>query len=275
MEQYQVISNHCQLQVYSVNPSHSQTAILFLHGGPGSGAKALIDLPVFQQFHQQFHCIYFDQRGCEQSFYDLSQGITIEDITNDVFQVVQDTKKRFPIQKLFLWGGSFGGLLACLCIQKFSEIFDGVILSSPAITFSRHQALDFYKHMKKQYSSHLTISNNKNDVQPEDFFSDPNIRQWIFSNKNTSNSLQHICAMSQWFFQYTFKGIFENINFPLLVMQGKDDSICLFQNINNEMNKNHSDNIEYHLFEDCGHEVFTDQSKEFVTIIEIFIRRIS
>lgn len=273
MEQYHVFSNHCQLKVYSMNPSHSPTAILFLHGGPGSGAKALINLPVFQKLHQKFHCIYFDQRGSGHSFYDLSKGISAEDITNDVLHIVQDAKTRFAIQKLFLWGGSFGGLLASLCIQKFADIFDGVILSSPAITFSREQAIDFYQRMKKQYTSRLAHSITNNKETPEDFFSNPNVRQWIFSDANPSYSLKHICAMSNWFYRYTFEGMLKDIPFPLLVMQGKDDPICLFQNIDNEIKKTHNQNIEYYLFEECGHEVFVDKPKEFIDIIETFIRR--
>lgn len=273
MEQYQVISNHCQLAIYSMNPSHSQTVILFLHGGPGSGAKALMTLPAFQQLHQKFHCIYFDQRGSGHSYYDLAKGISVEDMTNDVLHVVQDAKTRFTIQKLFLWGGSFGGLLASLSMQKFANIFDGIILSSPAITFSREQALDFYQRMKKQYTSRLTNSMSDHIETPEDFFSNPQVRQWIFSEANPSNSLKHICAMSNWFYQYTFKGLFKDIHFPLLVMQGKNDPICLFQNIDNEIKKTHNQNIEYYLFEECGHEVFVDKSKEFIDIIETFIRR--
>lgn len=41
MESYKLQVNDCQLKIYSVKPEISETAILFLHGGPGSGAKAI------------------------------------------------------------------------------------------------------------------------------------------------------------------------------------------------------------------------------------------
>ncbi len=274
MELYQVQSDSCQLQVYSVNPTNSQNAILFLHGGPGSGAKAIMDLPVFEQFNKNYHCLFFDQRGSGLSLYDLSKGLTVEQITSDVLQVVKDAKKRFHIEHLFLWGGSFGGLLACLCIQKFALEFDGVILSSPAITFSRQQSLDFYNHMKKQYTSRLGNALTQSEELPETYFSLPEVRQFILSESNPSNSLKHICAMSDWFYHYHFDGLFHNSSLPILIMQGKNDPICSFYNIDNELKQYHMHHIEYHLFENCGHEIFNDHPKAFINYIETFIRRI-
>lgn len=273
MEQYYIQTHQCQLKTYSINPSQSDTMILFLHGGPGSGAKALMGLPAFQLLSQNFHCLYFDQRGSGESYYDLKQGLTIEQMTDDVLAIIKDSYQRWDIHKLYLWGGSFGGYLACLCLERLSLPIDGVILSSPALTFHRQQALSFYQSMQSQYNERLEKINLNTslDLLPEKFFSARNVQSFIYSSQNPSHSLQHICAMSQWFFQHHFHHFFNHLSIPVLIMQGKDDSICQYQIIDNEIPKRK--NIEYHLYEKCGHEVFTDQKEEFVKTITQFIRR--
>lgn len=279
MESYKLEVNNCQLQIYSVNPQKKETAILFLHGGPGSGAKAMMELSAFQTLSQEFHCIYFDQRGSGLSEYDLKNGLSIETLTNDVLQVVFSIKKHWDIQNLFLWGGSFGGCLGSLCLERFPEQFSGVILSSPAITFSREEALQFYSLMKKPYAHRFNDSVVKTlspleAVSPEEFFAEPQVCQFIFSDLNPSQSLRHICAMSSWFYQHSFDKLIKNIKIPTLIMQGKNDPICQYQYIDNQITKENNSNIEYYLYDQCGHEVFTDKESEFICNIEKFIRRI-
>lgn len=269
-------SDECLLKVYSVNPSASQSVILFLHGGPGSGAKAIMQLPAFQTLSQNYHCLYFDQRGSGESQYDLRLGLSIEMMTQDVLTIVQDIHKRYNVNQLYLWGGSFGGYLASLCLEKFADMFDGVILSSPAITFHRQQALDFYERMQEPYIQRINIGNMKmdsNNLTPEQFFAIKEVKEFIYSKHNPSHSLRHICAMSSWFYQHTFESLFKNVHIPMLVMQGKDEKICIYENIDTVLNKRYT-NVEYHLYENCGHEVFSDKEKEFVYNIERFIRRI-
>ena len=163
-------------------------------------------------------------------------------------QVVFSIKKHWDIQNLFLWGGSFGGCLGSLCLERFPEQFSGVILSSPAITFSREEALQFYSLMKKPYAHRFNDSVVKtlsplDAVSPEEFFAEPQVCQFIFK-------------------------------IPTLIMQGKNDPICQYQYIDNQITKENNSNIEYYLYDQCGHEVFTDKESEFICNIEKFIRRI-
>ena len=41
-------------------------------------------------------------------------------------------------------------------------------------------------------------------LAPEEFFSLSSTQEFVFSSLNTSNSLQHITAMSDWFYCYYF-----------------------------------------------------------------------
>lgn len=273
METYKVTSNNCDLQVYANGNKRSKTAIVCLHGGPGSGAKAIMELSAFQTVEKSYFCVYFDQRGSGESFYEITKGIRLEDITHDVFLVVQDIKHRYDVTHIFLWGGSFGGCLAALCMKQFPEELDGFILSSPAITFSRKEALDFYTRMQAPYKNRLKNEELKENINtsPEEFFQNPAVQDIVYSNQNPSNSLKHICAMSSWFFRQDFHHVFQDVKKPVLILQGKDDPICKYQNLEQELQAKKSCYVQYLLFEDCGHAVFEDREKEFVTEIKRFI----
>ncbi|WP_041140179.1 alpha/beta fold hydrolase [Beduini massiliensis] len=276
MKTYTIKSHDLNLQVYALGNMQAKTAVLFLHGGPGSGAMPVIKLPAFQVFEKDYLCLHFDQRGSGQSNYDLKEGLPIELITDDVLAVVKDSKDRYDFTSLFLWGGSFGGCLASLCMERFSGEFKGIVLSSPAITFSREQALDFYKRMSAPYQKRMDISIQDqlqalNNDAPEAFFALSKVRDFIFSPQNTIHSIMHIAAMSSWFFNHVFPCLFDNTSIPTLILQGKNDPICLYQNIDQQIRKTNNALIHYHLLESCGHAVFEDQKDLFVDLIKQFI----
>lgn len=275
MQTYVINNQGCNLQVYAKGKCDTSTSILFLHGGPGSGAKPIMDLPAFQALEKIYHCVYFDQRGCGSSHYDLKKGLTIDDITSDVKVIALDIKKRWKHTQIILWGGSFGGTLASLCMEKFPEIFSGCILSSPAISFTRAQGVGFYERMKASYETRIEGNENgQQPMEPETFFSTPQTKEMIFSTLNPSNSLRHICAMSSWFFSHSFPHLFQEITIPLLVLQGKDDPICPYQYINDILSTHSYPNIEYHLIDHCGHAIFEDQQALFIKYIQAFIQEV-
>lgn len=284
MSMYYLPTKDCSLAVYERGVSNASIGILFLHGGPGSGAKAIMDLPAFQALEEAYPCTYFDQRGCGKSTYDLFlhryKGLPMEDITYDVYLVALDMKKRRNLSKIILWGGSFGGCLAALCLERFPELFAGCVLSSPAITFHREQSLAFFQRMQEPYKARFTTSSilpfpKEAMMTPEAFFMNPEVRSFIFSSANPSNSLRHICAMGEWFFQHHFHGLLASLKIPCLLLQGKEDPICIYQNIDHELKTCKNPLLSYHLYENCGHAVFEDQPQEFVREIVTFIKEIS
>ena len=276
MNTYSIKSHNIDLQVYTLGNTQAKTAVLFLHGGPGSGAQPVIDLPAFQAFEKDYLCLHFDQRGSGKSNYDLKEGLPIELITDDVLAVISDSKQRYGFTSLFLWGGSFGGCLAALCMERFSTEFTGIILSSPAITFSRKQALDFYNRMSEPYRKRMepSVQNEMqtlSDSTPETFFASSKVRDFIFSPQNTIHSIAHIAAMSSWFYKHIFPHLFDDASIPTLILQGKDDPICIYQNIDQQISKTNNKLIQYHLLEACGHAIFEDQMETFIDLVKTFI----
>ena len=65
-------------------------------------------------------------------------------------------------------------------------------------------------------------------LAPEEFFSLSSTQEFVFSSLNTYNSLQHITAMSDWFYCYYFGFLFDNLIVLTLIMQEKENPICAY-----------------------------------------------
>ncbi|MEW6294977.1 MAG: prolyl aminopeptidase [Candidatus Diapherotrites archaeon] len=96
--------------------------VLFLHGGPGAGFSKK-DRKFFNK--KKLKVIFFDQRGAGKSkpFASLKGNTT--------FKLVEDIKKLLTylnIDKVFLFGGSWGSTLALLFAIKYPEKVTGMLL---------------------------------------------------------------------------------------------------------------------------------------------------
>lgn len=86
----------------------SITAILFLHGGPGIGFSER-DRTFFNFKEQQV--ILFDQRGCGRS---KPKGLLDNNCSQDLLADIDAILELFKIEKVYLFGGSWGSTLALL-----------------------------------------------------------------------------------------------------------------------------------------------------------------
>ncbi len=97
-------------------------AVVFLHGGPGSGCKS---------YHRQFfnpeiyRIVIFDQRGAGRSQpHGLIENNTTQDLLNDM----EEIRQRLSIDQWLVFGGSWGAALALLYAQNFASRCLGLVL---------------------------------------------------------------------------------------------------------------------------------------------------
>lgn len=86
----------------------AKTPIFYLHGGPGDSIKPYYKLP-FDPLRQ--HVIFYDQRGCGRS---LPLGSLKNNNTQALVEDIDKLRRHLKIDKINLWGGSWGSTLA-LC----------------------------------------------------------------------------------------------------------------------------------------------------------------
>lgn len=96
--------------------------VLVLHGGPGGGCS-----PTMRRYFNPstYRIILFDQRGCGRS----RPHASVEN--NTTWHLVSDIEKirgYLQIDKLILFGGSWGAALALIYAESFPEHVTGMIL---------------------------------------------------------------------------------------------------------------------------------------------------
>jgi pimeloyl-ACP methyl ester carboxylesterase len=96
--------------------------LIVLHGGPGWSETAL-----FRYFNapleQSFTVVYWDQRGAGKSF-DCSvprSSMTAEQFVSDLDELVDAVRKRLRMDRVVIFGHSWGSVLGVLYAARFPE----------------------------------------------------------------------------------------------------------------------------------------------------------
>lgn len=103
--------------------------IITLHGGPGVpipfgvGSRGL-----FPEFTDKCIMVYWDQYGCGINNAKLPDDIGIDDFANMTVDLIDAVKKRFPANKLYLLGVSWGSVLAAKAAVKKGYALGGVLI---------------------------------------------------------------------------------------------------------------------------------------------------
>lgn len=96
--------------------------VIYCHGGPGGCIKEYC-FSCFDLF--KFDVIAFDQRGCGNSkpFAETYRN-TLEDLVEDIEKI----RKHYNLDKIYLYGGSFGTTLALCYAIKYPNNVKGLVL---------------------------------------------------------------------------------------------------------------------------------------------------
>ena len=96
--------------------------VIFLHGGPGTGCN---DNHRRYFNPDKYRIIIFDQRGCNRS---KPNGCIENNSTQDILDDIEFIRNKLTIEKLILFGGSWGATLALLYAEHYPQHVSGIIL---------------------------------------------------------------------------------------------------------------------------------------------------
>lgn len=98
--------------------------LLFLHGGPGASATAMLR-KLNSDLEKHFTIVYWDQRNAGKSYKKKfpKEEIKVQKYIQDVDTLVLYLKNRLKTKKIFLVGHSWGSRLGMYAIQKYPENF--------------------------------------------------------------------------------------------------------------------------------------------------------
>lgn len=146
--------------------------IVFLHGGPGADYQNALNAK--QLADDGYHIVFYDQRGTGLSQRHDQNSYSIQLYLDDLTAVI-DHYKTSPNQKVFLFGHSWGAMLAAAYINKYPSKINGAIFAE-AGGFNK-QLLDEYGETSRKlnlfnettndvlyYDQFLTGSENEHQV---------------------------------------------------------------------------------------------------------------
>jgi proline iminopeptidase len=102
--------------------------IVVLHGGPGADYRSLSNCKEFA--NQGYRVIFYDQRGSGLSKRYPKNLYSLQIMYDDLSGIINHYRK-FPAQKIFLLGHSWGAILATGYINKYPTAISGVVLAEP------------------------------------------------------------------------------------------------------------------------------------------------
>jgi len=102
--------------------------LLFLHGGPGASATALLR-KFNSELEDHFTVVYWDQRNAGKSFNRKTpiEEIKVSNYLNDLEYLTSYLKNKFKVDKIFLVGHSWGSRLGMYAIQKHPEHYNAFV----------------------------------------------------------------------------------------------------------------------------------------------------
>lgn len=275
-EQFSLLTEGCPL-CGTAFVQDDAPAMVILHGGPGSGMEPLLGLPAFQELNRRFSTVYFDQRGSGNSRWKLVQGLPLERLTDDVEAVVQWTRKRMPGRPVYLWGGSFGGLLGLLYLERYPDSVDRAVISSPAISPGNYPGGREYlrgalEAAASQMGKQALLKENET---LEDLFEPAKMGELLGDLDTVSGStdaLLYICAMGRWFLKCDASSSLKKLRIPTLLLQGMEDPICAADALLSAYQAADNAVVSLRTFSPCGHAVFEDCQEAFIKEIADFLK---
>lgn len=102
--------------------------LLFLHGGPGASATALLR-KYNSGLEDHFTVVYWDQRNAGKSYNKKTpkEAIKVANYIEDLDTLVAYIQKRLHVRQVFLVGHSWGSRLGMYAVQKNPENFTAFV----------------------------------------------------------------------------------------------------------------------------------------------------
>ena len=121
-----IIVNGTQLHTEAFgNPADPM--VVFLHGGPGSDYRNALNV---KSLADHYYVVFYDQRGSGLSKRHPKNSYSLQLMLDDLTAVIQHYRSS-PTQKVFLFGHSWGAMLATAYINQYPAKINGAVLAEP------------------------------------------------------------------------------------------------------------------------------------------------
>lgn len=103
--------------------------VICLHGGPGSPVPFSVGCRgLFPEWTDKAIMVYWDQLGCGCNNHKIDDSFKVDNFVDMTCDLVSEMKNRFPENKLYLFGVSWGSILALNAAIRVPDKIDGVFV---------------------------------------------------------------------------------------------------------------------------------------------------
>lgn len=250
-------------------------AIVFLHGGPGSEQSFF--LPHVLPLSRQFKLVFYDQNGCGNSEPSIDNQYSMMNEVN----TLELLRKELKLEKINLFGESWGSMLALLYATTYPERVNKILLTA-AIGVTAEGFKTFGIELEKRISENDQLKLSKLEDGLESGESSINDilsildKYYVFSEESlkrkANTSIKPIVN------QQIGEDIIKNYDItnklytlhhiPILVAQGSDD--ILTPSLIKELLVDYIPHAKLIEIENCGHWTVVEKPVEMNDIANNF-----
>jgi pimeloyl-ACP methyl ester carboxylesterase len=268
--------------------------LLLLHGGPGDVQSPFVS--VYAPYEREFVLVQWDERGAGRTFAkNGATGITLKNLIADGIDLSEQLRKRFPKQKLILFGHSWGSIIATGMAQQRPDLFDAYVGTGQASVWADtvQFQFDFLKQRYKENGDTAGLAAlekigkpNPKDVDQYFGFSRPirknmnpsdtvwfaNMLQILKANGETQTSLKAIGdgmnasgkALIEDSVATDLPATATDFKIPYYVIQGRDDLFAPTPLAKAYFDKVTAPKKQFVVIEDAGHFALATHQKEVI-----------
>lgn len=259
---------------YEENPT-----LIMLHGGPGSDHA--YSRPSLSSLSESAYVVYLDQRNQGNSQRESFQAFTLSQLANDLHEFC----KVHSIKKPYIFGHSFGGMVAIEYAGQFKEEIGGLILSGTFATMKHSEMFSMFEKLggnsarksAEAFWLHPTLQSLEKYKSEAVFCTS---RKWpsdIGQRNKRCNSNSELCAYF-WAGEGMAINLVEKlhaISCKTLVLAGDSDPVSPPECAEEIYSQIRTGLAEKLLLENCGHMFWYDQPEIGISAIKKFICGVS
>ncbi|MCB0478898.1 MAG: alpha/beta hydrolase [Crocinitomicaceae bacterium] len=256
------------------------TPILIINGGPGMNSIGFRGLA--KELGKNHKAIIYDQRGTGGS---IVENPSEDNITLDfMVQDIENLRKELKIEKWFVLGHSFGGMLGSYYATKHPESIQGLILSaSGGMDLKLFDELDIRGRLSKEDLDSLNYYNQKIDegdtsfavrlgrgrhLAPAYLYKKEYVEQIAIRLTQAKWEINSLVFQNMRKIGFDCNEKLKNFQKPALIIQGKEDIIPISFA---ERAQKTLPNSKLVLIPECAHYPWLEQPGIYFNEINLFI----
>ncbi|MBR6403714.1 MAG: alpha/beta hydrolase [Eubacterium sp.] len=152
------------ISIYSENKDNP--VLLYIHGGPFYPTSA-VDFPMMKKLGKDYTVVNWDQRGVGHNYGKGPVELaTPETMIKDGQEITRYLKETFGVDKIMLWGSSWGSVLGARLIAENPENYYA-FLGTSAISTIKDARIAFKEDMLEKYKDDKEVMELLNKLDPE------------------------------------------------------------------------------------------------------------